>query len=141
MFSGTYVAGFRLYQELPFKGNSYSYVTLLLWILHSILLPWWGVFFFWQLFESVEVQKLAASHSTLAETYILGFKYKDWVKIDLPILDEKSFRESRESPLEVLLIGVNELGIFLLHTLVYLFEYSVLVLLMDRCFGIGCGCT
>lgn len=55
-----------------------------------------------QLFEKVVVDKPAASRSTSAETYIMGFKYTAPAKIDPRLLDVKHlFDGSIEPPRKV----------------------------------------
>ncbi|CAL5377152.1 unnamed protein product [Camellia sinensis] len=54
-----------------------------------------------QLFEKVEVDKPAASRSTSAEIYILGFKYKAPSKIDPRLLDVKHLFEGGKEPPKV----------------------------------------
>ncbi|CAL5408956.1 unnamed protein product [Camellia sinensis] len=53
------------------------------------------------LFEKVEVDKPAASRSTSAEIYILGFKYKAPSKIDPRLLDVKHLFEGGKEPPKV----------------------------------------
>ncbi|CAL5348195.1 unnamed protein product [Camellia sinensis] len=54
-----------------------------------------------KLFEKVEVDKPAASRSTSAEIYILGFKYKAPSKIDPRLLDVKHLFEGGKEPPKV----------------------------------------
>lgn len=51
-----------------------------------------------QLFEKVVVDKPAASRSTSAETYLLGFKYKAPAKIDPRLLDVRHLFQGSVEP-------------------------------------------
>lgn len=57
-----------------------------------------GCLFGLLLFEKVEVDKLAASHSESAEIYVLGLRYKAPAKIDPRLLDVKHLFQGSAQP-------------------------------------------